>query len=384
MNILHVTAGIQETCGVSCFAMETARAQTQSGHHVCVVTTMTCGYPIGDVDVRLTSDPTTVDFQPDIVHLHSLWSPYVHKMAVWSRNKEIPYVISPHGTLTRWALCYKWWKKLPAMLLYQYKDLRNAKSFHVTVKEEAADILRIRLKQPVTVAPLGVETLPDTDIHTGYRDIMFLGRIHLVKNLDSLLKAWSDIPYSFRNGWRIIVAGPDDVGHQEELKMLAKELGLSVRDFSHELEYGKKQVHGGGEVPLRIYQEKLAETKADIVFTGPVYSETKKWLYQQSRYFVLPSHSENFGVVVLEALAGGTPCITTKGTPWASLEDHNCGWWVEDTVESLKDILQKAIGMDDEDYTRMSKNARSFVAQNYSWTATAQTLVEAYQKILRT
>ena len=180
MNILHVTAGIQETCGVSRFVMETARAQMALEHRVCVVTSMTCGYPVGEVDVRLTQDPTTVDFQPDIVHLHSLWSPYIHRMARWSRERNIPYILSPHGTLTRWALRYKWWKKWPALLLYQYNDLRKASGFHVTVKEEVEDVRRLWLKQPVVVAPLGVDILSGESISAKTKDILFLGRIHSV------------------------------------------------------------------------------------------------------------------------------------------------------------------------------------------------------------
>ena len=382
MNILHVTAGIQETCGVSCFVMETARAQMALGHNVCVVTSMTCGYPVGEVDVRLTDEPTSVEFQADIVHLHSIWNIYVHKMAVWCRKQHIPYIISPHGTLTSWALRYHWWKKLPALLLYQYYDLRKASAFHVTVQSEVADVRRLGLKQPVAVAPLGVECLSEKQIDSKYKDILFLGRIHPVKNLDSLLKAWANIPSEAHRGWRIIIAGPDDVGHQAELKELAGQLGLQVRDFSKELEFGKKQIHGGNEVPLSVYQEKLSETEADVVFTGPVYSETKEWLYQKARYFVLPSHSENFGGVILEALAAGTPCIATKGTPWQSLVEHNCGWWVEDSVEALVEVIEQALALPNDKITTMNDNARSLVRRNYSWESSARILLEAYAQML--
>lgn len=381
MNILHVTAGIQETCGVSCFVMETARAQMALGHRVCVVTTMTCGYPVGDVDVRLMDNPTSVDFQPDIVHIHGIWSRYLHRMAAWCRKRRIPYIVSPHGALTKWALRYHWWKKLPAMLLYQYRDLRIARGFHVTVQEEVADVRRLRLSQPVVVAPLGVVLQAEQPQDSKHKDILFLGRIHPVKNLDSLLKAWQGLPTEQRQGWRIIIAGPDDVGHQAELKELAGRLGLSVRDFSKELEFGKKQIHGGNEVPLKVYQEKLSEIKADVVFTGPVYSETKDWLYQQSRFFVLPSHSENFGGVILEALAAGTPCIATKGTPWASLPEHHCGWWVEDDVEAIRKSLLKCLNLSGDSYAQMSGNARDFVAKNYSWGTSAKILLDAYSKI---
>ena len=382
MRILHVTAGIQETCGVSRFVMETARAQIAAGHEVCVVTSMTCGYPVGDMDVRLTQNPASIEFTPDIVHLHSIWNMYVHKMAAWSRRRNIPYVISPHGALTSWALRYKWWKKLPALLLYQYRDLQKASAFHVTVQEEEKDIRHLKLKQPVAVAPLGVDLLPEISISTPYKDILFLGRIHPVKNLDSLFRAWADISQSERKGWRLIIAGPDDIGHQQELKELAESLELSVRDFSKELAFGKKQIHGGGEVPLSIYQEKLAETDADVVFPGPVYSDTKDWLYQEARFFVLPSHSENFGAVILEALAGGTPCIATKGTPWSQLPENNCGWWVDDSAEALKNAIQTVLALDAVNYASMSSNSRSFVAQNYSWKTSAELLLEAYKSAI--
>ena len=382
MRILHVIAGIQETCGVSRFVVETARAQQAAGHEVCVVTTMTCGYPVGEVDVRLMPDPTKIDFVPDIVHLHGVWSRYVHRMAVWSRQRRIPYLISPHGALTPWALRYHWWKKLPALLLYQYRDLRRACAFHVTAHEETADLRRLRLRQPVIVAPLAVEQLPVFPPADKRHDILFLGRIHPVKNLDSMLQAWAQIPTERRQGWRIIIAGPDDVGHQAQLKTLARQLGLTARDFSSELEFGKKQIHGGKEVPLAVYQEKLADHGAEVVFTGPVYSETRDWLYQQSRLFALPSHSENFGVVVLEALAAGTPCIVTKGTPWAQLPEHRCGWWVEDTIPALRDALEKALALSEEQYADYSQNARALVARDFSWKRTADTLLAAYHPLV--
>ncbi len=381
MKILHVTAGIQETCGVSCFVMETVRAQMALGHDVCVVTTMTCGYPLGEVDVRLMDEPTQVQFTPDVVHLHCIWNRYVHKMAAWCRKRGIPYVISPHGTLTPWALRYKWWKKLPAMLLYQYRDLRSAKAFHVTAQAEVEDIRRLRLKQAVAVAPLGTDMLEECDDVHSSNDILFVGRLHAVKNLNTLLRAWKQIPIDIRHGWRIVIAGPDDVGYQSELKTLATELGLSVRDFSGELEFGKKQVHGGKEVPLAIYQEKLSQRNADVVFTGPVYAETKAWLYRQSRYFVLPSHSENFGVVVIEALAAGTPCITTKGTPWKELTQNGCGWWVADELQAIRDALLNAIELDNDCYKTMTKQARELVLRKCSWRSTAETLLQLYKSL---
>ena len=293
----------------------------------------------------------------------------------------MPYVVSPHGTMTRWALHYKWWKKLPAMLLYQYRDLRHAKGFHVTVEAEVADVRRLRLIQPVAVAPLGVAVQSEQSKDTQHKDILFLGRIHPVKNLDGLLKAWQQIPAERRQGWRMVIAGPDDIGYQAELKSLAVGMGLRVCDFSKELEFGKKQIHGGAEVPLDVYQQKLASSHTDVIFTGPVYSESKDWLYRQSRFFVLPSHSENFGSVILEALAAGTPCLASRGTPWRQLEEHQCGWWMDDSDDDIAMALGHAMSMGEADYVGMCKRARQFVEEHYPWNMTAQKLNQLYSHV---
>ncbi len=382
MKILHVAAGLQETCGVSNFVVETARAQQTLEHKVVIVTTMTCGYPVSDLDVRLMPDPTTVDFAPDVVHLHSTWNRYVHAMARWSRERNIPYVISPHGALTPWALRYKWWKKWPALLLYQYSDFRHAAAFHVTVAEEEADVRRLRLRQPVCTAPLGVHVPTATIIDTPFHDVLSLGRIHPKKNLEALLDAWSLLSPETRRGWRIIIAGPDDVGHQAVLAQHATKLGLTTRDLTTEVAFGKKQILGGEEVPAEVFREKLADCTADVVFTGAVYSGAKDFLYQNSRLFALPSHSENFGVVVLEALAAGTPVIASTGTPWQALPQNHCGWWVDCSPATLADTLTQAMSLSPNAYTQMQDDARQFVRQNYSWQTTAQKLLELYQNTL--
>ena len=381
MKILHVTAGIQETCGVSCFVMEIAKAQMAAGHDVCIVTTMTCGYPAGDLNIQLLEAPEKVDFSPDIVHLHGIWNLYVHRMAVWCRKKNIPYVLSPHGALTPWALKFKWWKKIPALMLYQYNDLKKAAAFHVTARAEEKDIFKLGFKQNVITAPLGVY-LPDKRADKKEKILLFLSRIHPVKGLENLFRAWKCIPAEKRSGWRIVIAGPDDIGHQQELKNLAQELELSVTDFSCDLQYGKKQIHGGGEVPAEVYQEKLGECKTDIVFTGAVYSGAKEFFYKIAKYFVLPSFSENFGVVVLEALAAGTPVLTTTGTPWGILEENGCGLWVKPEAAALKDAVSRLLDLSDAEYAGMSETAETFVKENYLWEASSEKLLTLYKEII--
>ena len=407
MHIVHIIAGIQETCGVSQFVVHTARAQQAMGYDVTIITTMTCGFPVEDLRVVLTEKPKHAlkiwksncmgkqDFSknsqsaysscalPLIVHIHSLWTLYSHQACVWCRYNGIPYTYSPHGGLTRWAMRFHWWKKYPAWWLYQRRDLSSASAFHVTAQEEEKDVRRFGFRQPVAIAPLGAEIGQCANVAKS-RDVLFVGRIHPTKNLDGLIRAWQLVKEDKTfPAARLIIAGSDDFNLQIELVRLAKELGLRTVDFSKELEFGKKQIQGGGEVPVSTFERKLAECKdADVVFTGPVYSAAKDWMYARAYVTVLPSHSENFGGVVIESLAVGTPCIATKGTPWAQLPEHNCGWWVEDSVAELRDILAQALQLQNSQYAEMSRNAHRLVEEKYSWRESAQTLINAYSAIL--
>jgi glycosyltransferase involved in cell wall biosynthesis len=97
--------------------------------------------------------------------------------------------------------------------------------------------------------------------------------------------------------------------------------------------------------------------------------------------FVLPSFGENFGLVIAEALAYGIPVITTRHTPWASLDTHGCGWWIESGVEPLVAALQHAMALSDETRTEMGRRGRDYVAR-YQWSETGRQTALFYNWIL--
>ena len=383
MKILHVIQGIQETCGVSRFVIEIARAQSEAGHTVRIVTSMTCGYPTENQDVEFREDPTETSFKPDIVHLHMVWSPYVHKMAKTCRKKGAPYVFSPHGAMARWALRYKWWKKLPAWLLYERRDFVSAAGIHVTSEGELSDVRRFVPSHRTCIASLGVraDVIVSDSVDKRSDEFLFLGRVHPVKNLDGLLTAWKAV----KGHGRLVIAGPDDIGYKAELVGKAFALGLSVADLSEKMAYGKKTVFGGDEVGADDVERLLDGALADVVFLGPVYSEAKSRLLRRARCLVLPSHSENFGLVVLEALASGTPVIASDGTPWASLDGDDalgrCGWCYRQSFEGLVDALEKVAGCSADEYVALSRNATTLVRERYTWTASARKLLAFYKEL---
>jgi glycosyltransferase involved in cell wall biosynthesis len=98
--------------------------------------------------------------------------------------------------------------------------------------------------------------------------------------------------------------------------------------------------------------------------------------------FVLPSHSENFGIVVAEALASGVPVITTRATPWEELVTHRCGWWTENGPEPLAAALRDALSRTDEERREMGRRGRQLVDQKYSWPGIAAQVHAVYRWML--
>ena len=115
--------------------------------------------------------------------------------------------------------------------------------------------------------------------------------------------------------------------------------------------------------------------------TGHVDGEVREALLGHSMFLVLPSHSENFGLVVAESLARGRPVITTTATPWKDLKEWNAGWWVEPNLEPVSKALGEALAKSDAELNQMGARGRREVERKFSWKAAAETIVDAYEKL---
>lgn len=180
------------------------------------------------------------------------------------------------------------------------------------------------------------------------KTLLFVSRVQRKKGLPNLLSAWSRLSESVREGWRIRIVGPDEDGHAAELKRQAESLGIAEA----------------------------------VDFVGPRYGTDLDAEYRSADLFVLPTHSENFGSVVIEALAHGLPVICTKGAPWAELVTHRCGWWVEDSVEALTAALKAGIPLPSEALREMGAHGRKLVEEKYTWKAVCDAMVEGYRRIV--
>lgn len=288
---------------------------------------------------------------PSIIHSHGLWLPVNHLTARAARRGRIPLIIHPRGMLEPWAMNHQAWKKKSAMALFQRGDLETAMALIATSAQEYENIRQLGFRQPIAVIPNGVELdVPlesDTDrVEAGrnVRTLLFLSRVHPKKGLLNLVHAWRKVSAS---GWRLCIAGPDEDGHLAEVMALADQLGV-------------------------------AET---VEYLGEVDGARKSEIYRDADLFVLPTFSENFGVVIAEALAHGVPAITTRGAPWSDLETYRCGWWIDISIDSLVQTLRLAVSLSDEERRAMGLRGREYV-KRYDWDSIARQTIEVYHWVL--
>ena len=290
---------------------------------------------------------------PALIHTHGVWIPVNHWATRWAVRRKIPLIIQPRGMLEPWALNHKSLKKRIAMAMFQLRDLKSATVFIATAGMEYESIRALGLHQPVAVIPNGIMFAPATIPNNKTvvplpkkleRSVLFLSRLHPKKGLMNLLNAWAALAPL---GWKLQIAGPDEGDHLAEVMALARRLGV-----------------GGA-----------------IEYLGELTGDAKAQAYLSADLFVLPTFSENFGVVVAEALAHGLPVITTRGAPWADLQKYDCGWWVDIGVDPLLNALKEAIALSDEQRQAMGVRGQAYV-RRYSWVDIASQMIDVYKWIL--
>lgn len=285
--------------------------------------------------------------RPDLVHLHGLWRLCYAQAARYAARAGAPLVVSTHGMLHRHALEQRAALKPIARRLFQDDLLRRARCLHTTAEAERDEIRRLGFAGPIAVVAWGVD-LPDPgrsidDSADGPRVALYLGRLHRGKGLETLLRAWALVRGRFPE-WRLIIAGHDEGRHRAALVALASEVGA-------------------GE---------------SVRFAGPCGPAERERMFAAAGVVVLPSPSENFGLVVAEALVRGVPVIATRGAPWASLADERCGWWVPYGVDALAAALADALARPPGELRAMGERGRRFARARFAWETAARRMIELY------
>lgn len=370
MKILQVVSGLGKASGVTTFVENVVSELRALAHTVDVCT---CADPSA-LKSHTTPSSTLVPSSSlpnssrsgnyDVVHIHGLWTPLLHRASVWAKRRGIPVVWSTHGMTAPWSLRHKWWKKCLPWHIYQEWDLRRAVLVHSTVELEAkwnADLGFTR----GFIAPLGT-SLPNSDIQafsdSGIHTLLFVGRVYPVKALDRLIEGFSRVEVERRRNWRLRIVGPDQAGHMAELVALCTRLGLS---------YATPTMDGEPLSPL-------------IEFVDPRFDAELAAEYASCDCLALVSHTENFGATVVDAMAHGKPVITSTNTPWQEVAERKCGWWVDNAPDVLAKTLREMMSFSDEARAEMGARGRQLVEEKYTWRAVAERLVVAYQQVLAT
>jgi glycosyltransferase involved in cell wall biosynthesis len=446
MHILHIVAGLPPGGGIAEAVPALCVHLQRQGHTVVLAT-------VARSDVRLSAAAEqaaeagvrVVRFKPcfphvlffsaglwlglgrlvreaDVVHVHSNWTFPVWWGCWCARRAGKKLVMSPQGCLDPVRMRHSAWKKRLVGWMDRY-FLRRASVIHVTsdAEREWVESWMEKLKAesgkrkrkggwgPVVVIPNGVDAAafagtgdreairrrwPECQ---GKRVALFLSRLHPLKGLGMLIDAWAKIPHA---GWQLLVIGADEAGHEAEIKARVESRGLT----------------------------------GAVTFGGPRYGDEKVAVMQAADLFVLPTHSENFGIVVAEALACGVPVITTKGAPWGEIlgeegssaspggaagssappdgaagsnappdgaagssaspggaagssaspdgaagSSGRCGWWVDVGVDPLARALEEAMSLTDEERRAMGENGRRLVEAKYQWPMIAARMARVYE-----
>lgn len=291
-----------------------------------------------------------------IVHFHGLWQFSHARLARQCRERQIPYVVSPHGMLEPWAWRHKWWKKWPYFHLLEKRFLAHSAALLATAAPEAERLKKFAPKQRIESLPLGLTGAARPNYQAARRELrwapeevvlLYLSRLHVKKGPDLLLKTLASMKWP--SVTRLVFVGDGDADYVAQLKRFA--------------------VDHASKLPR-------------IDWVGAVWGEARWKYFQGADLFCLPTHSENFGLAVLEACQVGTPALTTVDTPWAEELKGGRGYIAEPHLDSLRAQLTRYFAA-----PRTTIEQRATLAdwawQRFHWDRLASQYVQFYESLLR-
>lgn len=380
MRVVHLHNRFDQAAGGIVAALDgMARAQVNAGLDVGLLVTprvgedtSLCDRLIDDgVDVKVIGPCTTPlrlhpSLRPaieaavagaDVIHLHGVWEQVQHLGARIAHRHGVPYLLSPHGMLDPYNLRSKYLKKRLYRLWRLQKDLNQAAAVHCTTRTEADLAAPLLQRTEPLVESLGVDLREFQNLPTpgtfrqrfgltdNQRIVLFLSRIHAKKGLDVLVPAFAKAAVE---DTVLVIAGPDDGGHQAVIEKLVAQHGLQGR------------VH----------------------FPGMLYGRQRIEAMVDAEVFALSSYQENFGIVVVESLASGTPVlISDQVNLHGEVTAADVGEVATTDVDRFADMIRRWM-TDDARRRSATKRTRPYALGNYDWEVIARHWVDHYRHVV--
>jgi glycosyltransferase involved in cell wall biosynthesis len=294
----------------------------------------------------------------DVVHLHGIWLYPTLIGSRVARRHRVPYVINPHGSLMPIPLSQKALKKKVVLALWERANLNRAARIIAASSPEADALASLGFKSAITTIPYALSPAaaryfaihPDRPTPAPSdlpRVVLTVSRFDPSKRLVELIDVFSRLAAT-HGGWHLTIVGStDDDQYRARVISTARSSVVASR--------------------ISVLEN----------VTGPSLWE----LFRTSQLFVLPSVTENFGLVVIEALAAGVPVIATHGSPWRELESENCGWWTPTSLDALDSTLDRAMALDGHELARRGARGVALVARRYTARAQAAALTALYEDV---
>lgn len=387
MRVLHVIPSLSPSSGGPSFALPAmARSLIPYGLKITTVTTdddgqgrhlsgITCGVETAQEEWSAIYFPKQTEFYKsslplrrwlrahvgefDVVHIHAVFSFASLVAGRAAAACGVPYIVRPLGVLNRWGMENR--RRLIKALSFRFLDLpmlRQAAAMHYTSRLEMTEAARFELKNRQRVIPIGIDltpfdALPPRSVFSekfpetaSTRNLLFLSRIDVKKGLDLLIIAFAKVAARYPET-RLVICGDGDVGLIGQLRTLSGTLGIADR----------------------------------ITWAGHVAGSLRLAALAASEIFVLPSHSENFGIALLEAMAAGLPCLSTDQVALAddASREHAVSLTARD-ADAMASALETLLDSE-ETRQRLARVGQSLARRDYSLSAMGASLHQLYQEV---
>jgi glycosyltransferase involved in cell wall biosynthesis len=283
-----------------------------------------------------------------VLHLTMIFYPASFLMAILNQLfYKKPVVWSIRGDFDPHMMERSSWKKRPVVFLIR-RWLKKKVVFHSTCDAET-QYAKANLGKDIEVVQLtNYMELPDQITAQKEKYLLYLGRIDSKKAIENLIEALDESKYFRASGFRLKIAG------------------------DHRNPYGKKLMDLVDQLNL----------KEQVAFVGHISGRAKQKLLAAAYFLIMPSHTENFGIVVAEALAQGTPAVASIHTPWQILEQKGAGFWVDNQIDGLANCLDRILQLSEETYEKIQFRTRPLVEKELDVNANIVKWLAVYEGLL--